>query len=496
MAEIRAWCERAHLCVRCYLRFAHPRGNANYSGRASALRSRHTYAASVDKPTLTNELSKSCAGCLDALSDSVLDAIPRLVSTALHRVRHDGRYKVTAALPTSVAHVRERALWVALRRDFPKALRPHALREAFKLALADRLSALGLRYAADAPLFVDVGLTHPDSDAECACITARDASVGHRGKRPRAPSTGAVARTLRLLDDTTFCDVVTDSFIPPPPLPKSTDVAVELSVATVLLAGEYCKLSRIISQTPWRVDSAGDPVARSGEPNGAAENGVPAAVEPPRYAVSVEDVVTAGLGALFKPERVTFMAGGREDVDVRCLGAGRPFVVELANPNIVQSLIDADMLRKAADASARASDAVLVKNLRVAEKEHSEEIRQCEGEKRKRYRCVVWTARAFTEKQLKDALEIDGGFLLRQKTPLRVLHRRTLAVRERQIYVARVRRALAPQFFVLDVEAAAGTYIKEFVHGDNGRTVPNVGAVLGCHADILQLDVLGVGKAS
>lgn len=40
----------------------------------------------------------------------------------------------------------------------------------------------------------------------------------------------------------------------------------------------------------------------------------------------------------------------------------------------------------------------------------------------------------------------------------------------------------------------AGTYIKEFVHGDEGRTEPNLGSFLGCKepAAILQLDVLEI----
>ena len=42
---------------------------------------------------------------------------------------------------------------------------------------------------------------------------------------------------------------------------------------------------------------------------------------------------------------------------------------------------------------------------------------------------------------------------------------------------------------VLEVWASAGTYIKEFVHGDLGRTLPNVGSLLGKEVDILQLDV-------
>jgi tRNA pseudouridine synthase 10 len=42
---------------------------------------------------------------------------------------------------------------------------------------------------------------------------------------------------------------------------------------------------------------------------------------------------------------------------------------------------------------------------------------------------------------------------------------------------------------VLEVWASAGTYIKEFVHGDLGRTIPSVGSLIGKEVDILQLDV-------
>lgn len=38
--------------------------------------------------------------------------------------------------------------------------------------------------------------------------------------------------------------------------------------------------------------------------------------------------------------------------------------------------------------------------------------------------------------------------------------------------------------------ASAGTYIKEFVHGDLERTIPNVGTLLNSEADIIQLDVV------
>ena len=45
---------------------------------------------------------------------------------------------------------------------------------------------------------------------------------------------------------------------------------------------------------------------------------------------------------------------------------------------------------------------------------------------------------------------------------------------------------------VLRVLASAGTYIKELVHGDLGRTNPSIGGILNKKVDIMQLDVTGV----
>mmetsp|Transcript_9144 Transcript_9144/g.13711 ORF Transcript_9144/g.13711 Transcript_9144/m.13711 type:complete len:95 (+) Transcript_9144:1490-1774(+) len=44
--------------------------------------------------------------------------------------------------------------------------------------------------------------------------------------------------------------------------------------------------------------------------------------------------------------------------------------------------------------------------------------------------------------------------------------------------------------FDLDLTTEAGTYIKEFVHGDRGRTKPFLGDILDCRTDISQLDVM------
>ena len=42
---------------------------------------------------------------------------------------------------------------------------------------------------------------------------------------------------------------------------------------------------------------------------------------------------------------------------------------------------------------------------------------------------------------------------------------------------------------ILEVRASAGTYIKEFINGDLGRTFPSLCDIIGNECDIIQLDV-------
>jgi tRNA pseudouridine synthase 10 len=46
--------------------------------------------------------------------------------------------------------------------------------------------------------------------------------------------------------------------------------------------------------------------------------------------------------------------------------------------------------------------------------------------------------------------------------------------------------------FDLTVNAEAGTYIKEFVSGDDGRTVPNFSDALGTKCVVQTLDVIAI----
>jgi len=80
--------------------------------------------------------------------------------------------------------------------------------------------------------------------------------------------------------------------------------------------------------------------------------------------------------------------------------------------------------------------------------------------------------------------------VIRQRTPLRVVHRRADIVREREVYDVRlVELGEEP---VVELRCESGLYVKELVSGDKGRTKPSLSDLLGVAAEVSELDVLDV----
>lgn len=166
------------------------------------------------------------------------------------------------------------------------------------------------------------------------------------------------------------------------------------------------------------------------------------------------------------------------------LGQGRPFVVELHNPKwAISGITD---IHKFYDAVK--SDDIYVKDLKIVSTTHFDEILRNEKTKSKLYTAVVWSEKRITPQELTDKIDSFKEQTIQQKTPLWVLHRRSLMTWSKLIHRLKA-EYINPHFFKLHLLASAGTYIKEFVHSDLGRTVPNIGSLLESRCDILQLDV-------
>ena len=328
-----------------------------------------------------------------------------------------------------------------------------------------------------------------------------------------------------------------------------------LSRAPLFVKGRYLKLLRGLSQTPWFLNGArrelggseaggegdglrdppadaaaapapltsveellGAPIAEvlaayggagvaeglfsppSGEPGEGGGGGVsghsPAAAPPLLPAPAAPPPSTLLHAPLF-----TFHAAGREDVDVRMLGTGRPFAIELNACRPV--LLPLAELRRMG-ARINSGEGVRARALRPAGRAEFAALAAGADRTRKEYAARGWSEAPFASQgALVGSLRAGGGLggapgsgapplPLAQRTPIRVLHRRSLLTRAKALLGGRALR-LGEHFFLLHLTTSAGTYVKEFVHGDFGRTRPSLSEVLGGggHCDILALDVVG-----
>ena len=233
--------------------------------------------------------------------------------------------------------------------------------------------------------------------------------------------------------------------------------------------GHYIKLARGFCQSRWHCSECGGKGCDSCSGSGM------------NYP-SVEDEIGKALMPAFGAAGCTLHASGREDVDVRCLGNGRPFVMELASP-------------KKRSADLHALEHELGKNenvraigLRYVRKNFIDSV--CNSHFEKEYEAVVSADRALTAK---DATKVEAlsGTELGQHTPTRVLSRRTDMLRRRTVYRISA-QAIEGGKLKLHILAEAGTYIKEFIHSDGGRTTPSVSSALKCIAACDSLDVVAI----
>jgi len=240
------------------------------------------------------------------------------------------------------------------------------------------------------------------------------------------------------------------------------------------IRGAYKKLVRNIPQSKWFCRSCrGDGCPKC---NGTGK----------MYSESVEEIVAGPLLEKTGGDDVAFHAAGREDVDARMLGTGRPFIMEVKRPR--RRFIDLQSLTAVINEQARGKVKVL--NLRSASKDDVRKLKKAEGST-KVYKVFIDFDRAVLDEELDTVLKKLSKVAIHQQTPLRVLHRRADLVRERYIYEAHIKR-LAPNRVEMKIRCQGGLYIKELVSGDEGRTVPSVASIINAEAKPLELDVLKV----
>jgi len=188
-----------------------------------------------------------------------------------------------------------------------------------------------------------------------------------------------------------------------------------------------------------------------------------------------------------KGEEAVFHGAGREDLDARMLGNGRPFIVEIKAP--LKRFISLEDLERHINNYAQGK--IEVRKLRWVNREDVRKLKALSQIAAKVYRVLVETEKPVSEDKLKELEQMLTGVTVRQRTPLRVAYRRADKVRIKAIYHVKTKR-LDDNHFEMVIKCQGGLYVKELVSGDEGRTVPSVAEILGTRAKCIELDVLDV----
>lgn len=245
-----------------------------------------------------------------------------------------------------------------------------------------------------------------------------------------------------------------------------------MHVLSLYAYGRYCKLERGIPQTKWP--------CRQCRGRGCEACGFSGK----QYPDSVEEIIAGPLIQLAGAASACLHGAGREDIDARMLGNGRPFVLELLIPKRRSiDLSDAHLV-----VNECASGRVTVMALKLVRRSVVPWVKELRATKK--YRALVEFVEPVDPNRLQVALDSLPGEIA-QRTPQRVSHRRADLIRRRTLHDASG-QLIDETHAEIVVHGDGGLYIKELVSGDEDRTNPSLSGRLGVRARVTDLDVLEV----
>lgn len=226
---------------------------------------------------------------------------------------------------------------------------------------------------------------------------------------------------------------------------------VQISNRSLFIYGRYRKLIRGIPQTKWE-----------------------------HYPETVEDIIVRPIMEQSGGTGHALHGMGREDIDARCL-AQRPFVAEIENP--VKRKLDLEKIRREVNGTRK----VEIHALHYSDKSEVRAVKSARP--KKTYRLIVEFEKPLGDSDIKKAKKLVG--MIKQRTPERVSHRRADLIRKRRLYSISAKK-ISKRRAEITVKCEAGMYAKELMHGDSGRTNPNLAELLGNKAKVLEFDVVKI----
>ena len=250
-------------------------------------------------------------------------------------------------------------------------------------------------------------------------------------------------------------------------------IKVRIQINPIFIEGRYNKLVRNIPQTKWPCRKCKGRGCEACNFTGK------------QYPESVEELLSETALKYSKGYEAKFHGAGREDIDVRMLGDGRPFVLEIKEPRIRK--LDLEKIEREANEAALGKTAY--HNLKYTVRKRKAEIKTSSPDTYKVYRALVECEDEIREEDLN---KLQSLHTIQQRTPIRVSHRRADKIREKEVKELSC-KYINPHSFEMIIKTEGGLYIKELISSDEGRSKPSVSEVLGTQAICAELDVIEVG---
>jgi tRNA pseudouridine synthase 10 len=249
--------------------------------------------------------------------------------------------------------------------------------------------------------------------------------------------------------------------------------AISFEIRPVFVYGRYCKYTRNIAQTYHYC------------PTCKGKGCIDCDFSGKKTKESIQEIVYSYLKDVFVSQNNKFHGAGREDVDVLMLGDGREFVIELIEPK-KRNISKEDFLEIQRKINKEQENKISVNNLKITNKEKVVEIKQ--EPKKKIYEAVVSCEKIENINILE---EYKTEFTIKQKTPTRVKKRRVDMIRERNCKITDYEK-IDEKTFSITLLSDAGLYIKEFVSGDDERSIPNLSSILNSSCVCKELNVIKI----
>jgi tRNA pseudouridine synthase 10 len=261
---------------------------------------------------------------------------------------------------------------------------------------------------------------------------------------------------------------------------------IELHPNSLFLKSRYRKLVRNLPQTQWHCFQChGSKTTRDGHPCPECKGtGL-------YYPESIETLIGNAILQETVGKEALFHGAGREDYDARCLGLGRPFILEINTPH----RRNLDFTALTARINASTNHRIEITPLSLANKSEVLQYKSASEFIPKIYHVLVYSAIPITQDEfeiyyrvLKTKIE---GKMIRQRTPERVSHRRVDKTREKQVFEI-TGKYIDPVHFFFKIKTQGGTYIKELISGDQGRTKPSFSEIFDFPLVCVELDVIEI----